>query len=353
MPTEIQTNLCKLRELDIKLQVLEKHTDRLIDEYLKNKFPSEAKKKERLRYIESLHAKANRYAENKVKLSYETYELVDKNIKRLDLCMARFENEIEQNAAIIAMAPIHHYDAKSISATSERQEKQMERLNQKMSSISCLSGNDRGSVSSTSNCSTSSNDSSSSSSSSSSSESSSGTTGTDITSTSSSEISSSTSSNSSISDDRSNTNSCSSGIRGKNSSKTSTDSGRGSRKADSKKGRKQSRRAIKKRKKGTANASSGEDRPTKTKLKKQALAAPRSELLNVKSGLPDDMYHMPIDPHEPLYCVCRQVSYGEMIACDDPECLIEWFHFPCVGLKIAPRGEWYCEECIRNRNKLN
>lgn len=32
------------------------------------------------------------------------------------------------------------------------------------------------------------------------------------------------------------------------------------------------------------------------------------------------------------YCYCRQISYGEMIGCDNPHCKIEWFHFECVGL---------------------
>ena len=30
----------------------------------------------------------------------------------------------------------------------------------------------------------------------------------------------------------------------------------------------------------------------------------------------------------------RQISYGQMIACENPDCAIEWFHFPCVGLKV-------------------
>jgi hypothetical protein len=28
---------------------------------------------------------------------------------------------------------------------------------------------------------------------------------------------------------------------------------------------------------------------------------------------------LPVDPNEPTYCYCGQVSYGEMIACDNPE----------------------------------
>lgn len=41
------------------------------------------------------------------------------------------------------------------------------------------------------------------------------------------------------------------------------------------------------------------------------------------------------DPNEPVYCYCRQVSYGEMVGCDNPECSIEWFHFECVGLTAS------------------
>ena len=45
----------------------------------------------------------------------------------------------------------------------------------------------------------------------------------------------------------------------------------------------------------------------------------------------------PIDPNEPLYCVCRQVAYGGMVACDNDDCPTEWFHFACVGLKETVR----------------
>lgn len=54
---------------------------------------------------------------------------------------------------------------------------------------------------------------------------------------------------------------------------------------------------------------------------------------------------MPVDPNEPTYCLCHQVSYGEMIGCDNPECPIEWFHFACVGLNTKPKGRWYCPKC--------
>lgn len=63
-------------------------------------------------------------------------------------------------------------------------------------------------------------------------------------------------------------------------------------------------------------------------------------------------YDMPVDDFEPKYCYCRVVSFGEMIACENPECLIEWFHLPCVGLQKAPKGKWFCKECLAERTKV-
>ncbi|KAJ8773013.1 hypothetical protein K2173_028190 [Erythroxylum novogranatense] len=56
----------------------------------------------------------------------------------------------------------------------------------------------------------------------------------------------------------------------------------------------------------------------------------------------------PIDPNEPTYCVCHQVSFGDMIACDNENCQGgEWFHYSCVGLTPETRfkGKWFCPTC--------
>lgn len=52
-----------------------------------------------------------------------------------------------------------------------------------------------------------------------------------------------------------------------------------------------------------------------------------------------------------LYCFCQQVSYGDMVACDDANCRYEWFHYGCVGLKAPPSGRWYCSECSMRRRQ--
>lgn len=53
---------------------------------------------------------------------------------------------------------------------------------------------------------------------------------------------------------------------------------------------------------------------------------------------------------EPTYCVCHQVSYGDMICCDNDACGIEWFHFQCVSLTSKPKGKWYCPNCRGDRS---
>lgn len=54
---------------------------------------------------------------------------------------------------------------------------------------------------------------------------------------------------------------------------------------------------------------------------------------------------MPVDPNEPTYCYCQRVSFGNMVACDNTQCDIEWFHFECVGLMEKPKSNWYCSIC--------
>lgn len=51
------------------------------------------------------------------------------------------------------------------------------------------------------------------------------------------------------------------------------------------------------------------------------------------------------DTMEAEYCYCRKGEEGRMIACDNVNCIIEWFHFSCVGIKQKPKGKWYCTEC--------
>jgi hypothetical protein len=74
----------------------------------------------------------------------------------------------------------------------------------------------------------------------------------------------------------------------------------------------------------------------KTTVKKQVTAQDSiDEILADDDGVND----------ETVYCICQQISYGEMIFCENDTCPIEWFHFSCVDLTSKPKGRWYCPDC--------
>lgn len=52
------------------------------------------------------------------------------------------------------------------------------------------------------------------------------------------------------------------------------------------------------------------------------------------------------DVNEPRYCICNQVSFGEMVGCDNDSCVREWFHLGCVGLRTAPKENGKCS-CLK------
>ena len=73
----------------------------------------------------------------------------------------------------------------------------------------------------------------------------------------------------------------------------------------------------------------------------------KRKAIEADTGLDEDVI---VDPNEPVYCVCRMVSFGKMVGCENPECTVEWFHLACVGLTEDTTPEvWYCFTC---REKL-
>ena len=47
------------------------------------------------------------------------------------------------------------------------------------------------------------------------------------------------------------------------------------------------------------------------------------------------------------FCSCQGPEEGDMIACDNSKCKIEWFHLKCLKMSKAPKGKakWYCPDC--------
>lgn len=56
------------------------------------------------------------------------------------------------------------------------------------------------------------------------------------------------------------------------------------------------------------------------------------------------------EPDDTRYCFCENVSYGDMIGCDNDNCEREWFHLECIGLTRPPSGTWYCDPCLEERS---
>ncbi|XP_050302674.1 inhibitor of growth protein 5 isoform X3 [Anthonomus grandis grandis] len=253
LPNELQRNFTLMSDLDKRAQGLMKNIDALADEYLRNiKSLSGDEQKEQLDKIQNMFNKAKELGDDKVQLAIQTYELVDKHIRRLDNDLARFESEIQDKAL-----NSRNIDEPSVGKKGRKKIKDGKTDKKKRS--------------------------------------------------------------------------------GNSSEEDSSGTVRGQKKKRQKGGGSD---------KGTG-ASSG------AKVSAGEVAEAVAAVLPGLAGIahPSDVLDMPVDPNEPTYCLCHQVSYGEMIGCDNPDCPIEWFHFACVQLTTKPKGKWYCPKCIQDRKK--
>lgn len=82
------------------------------------------------------------------------------------------------------------------------------------------------------------------------------------------------------------------------------------------------------------------------KERQRASTAPAADLEEAQASTTTVLTEV-VDPNEPRYCLCDRISFGEMIACDNDRCPLEWFHFECVGLTELPRRtqKWFCPIC--------
>ncbi|XP_015279841.1 PREDICTED: inhibitor of growth protein 4 [Gekko japonicus] len=224
LPFELQRNFQLMRDLDQRTEDLKAEIDKLATEYISNaRTLSSEEKLGLLKQIQEAYGKCKEFGDDKVQLAMQTYEMVDKHIRRLDTDLARFEADLK--------------------------EKQIESSDYDSSSSKGKKSEDRS---------------------------------------------------------------------GKRGPATETAGGKVS------------------------------EQTTVIKKESTEYGMPSVTFGNVH---PSDVLDMPVDPNEPTYCLCHQVSYGEMIGCDNPDCSIEWFHFACVGLTTKPRGKWFCPRCSQERKK--
>ncbi|XP_026821114.1 inhibitor of growth protein 4-like [Rhopalosiphum maidis] len=263
LPVELQRNFTLMRDLDSRAQELMRNIDKLADDYMSNvKGYTADKKGETLTSIQRQFDKAKEYGDDKVQLAIQTYELVDKHIRKLDSDLARFEAEIQD---------------KAISATRNIEENSQKRGRKKIKDKE---------------------------------------------------------------------------IKKKSaSSEEETAPNKTSKKKQLKKGVTKTTSAAPS-KTPLINVVANPTNPTNSVT---SVTVETSSLTGALVGAgvthSAEVLDMPVDPNEPTYCLCNQVSYGEMIGCDNPDCPIEWFHFACVKLTTKPKGKWFCPKCITDRKK--
>ncbi|KAJ3429344.1 hypothetical protein M0812_24690 [Anaeramoeba flamelloides] len=57
------------------------------------------------------------------------------------------------------------------------------------------------------------------------------------------------------------------------------------------------------------------------------------------------------DPNKTNSYCCGEEKDDEWIQCDNPRCKKKWYHYSCVGITEEPTSNWYCQECLNDRNK--
>jgi len=238
LPGELRRNFTLMHDLDHKNKSLLQEIDTASDEYLrKARDLSSSQKASEMEKIQKIFRKAKEHGDEKVNIAIQTYEMVDKHIRRLDSDLAKFEAEMREQGGRLSQT-----ETEEEPETGSQKKKKIGRKTAKEEK----SGKKR------------------------------------------------------------------------KGNKDADDSDKG------------------KKKKGRGNSSKDkESTPVATSV---------SALL--PGGIPQEVLEMPIDPNEPTYCICQDVSWGEMIGCDNNDCPIEWFHFGCMGLTAKPKGKWYCPKCI-------
>ncbi len=257
LPEDLRRNFTLMYDLDKKNKVILQEVDAASDEYLRKvRELSPDQRRAEMEKIQTMFSKAKNYGDDKVAIAIQTYELVDKHIRRLDADLAKFEAEMKEKGRL------------SQTETEEEEEEPDDTTKKRKKKEKNAKGAGAG--------------------------------------------------------------------RGKKAGNKAAAAAVAAAAASDKEEKKRGK------KKGASAAASGAGAAT-------ASAEPGGGGLPLPPGMlpvPQEVLDMPVDPNEPTYCLCQQVSYGEMIGCDNADCPIEWFHFGCMNLTTKPKGKWYCPKCI-------
>ncbi|XP_043934932.1 inhibitor of growth protein 4 [Protopterus annectens] len=97
LPFELQRNFQLMRDLDQRTEDLKAEIDKLATEYISSaRTHTSEQKLALLKRIQDAYSKCKEFGDDKVQLAMQTYEMVDKHIRRLDTDLARFEADLKE-----------------------------------------------------------------------------------------------------------------------------------------------------------------------------------------------------------------------------------------------------------------
>ena len=319
LPHDIKRNFTEMRELDQRVQNILVKQEGRTKQYLRKKKlqqngsgnVSQKELDEELTEIRANFKKAEEFTDRKVTLAQQSYETMDKHIRKLDSDLRKFEEDLEQeesvkNGTITKGSSTNNINSNSFSNNNNNSHSRAEKtIENHHTTTRAESPEPSGAI------------------------------GRKSLSTNNKSNSSSNNSNSSNSNSSKKTLSTPSSKKPASSSASSTPNN-------------------KKRKFSESNATNSSSSTNGTSSNStHNTSSSNKEPLLTSSGSRADA-DMPIHPDEPTYCICNRVSFGEMIGCDNPDCPIEWFHFECVGLTASPKGKkWYCPICTEAAKTAN
>ncbi|MGH0166091.1 UNVERIFIED_CONTAM: hypothetical protein FKN15_050300 [Acipenser sinensis] len=113
-----------MRDLDQRTEDLKGEIDGLATEYTANaRTLSSEQKLSLLRQIQESYTKCKEFGDDKVQLAMQTYEMVDKHIRRLDTDLARFEADLKEK-----QIESTDYDSSSSKGKERERERERERV---------------------------------------------------------------------------------------------------------------------------------------------------------------------------------------------------------------------------------
>jgi len=255
LPGEVRRNFTLMYDLDGKNKNILQEVDGACDEYLRKVSElNPEKRQQEMKKIQKMYKEAKTYGDEKVSIAIQTYEMVDKHIRRLDADLAKFEAELREKGGRLSQTESEE-DPDDDEPTKKRGRKKATQGQTKAEAAA---------------------------------------------------------------------------------SKKKQKGGQAGRPAKDEKDKKKQKSKQK----------SGDGTAVGSGLSGGGGVGGLSGQVGGLMGMPQEIIDMPVDPNEPTYCVCQQVSYGEMIGCDNNDCPIEWFHFGCMQLTTKPKGKWYCPKCI-------